>query len=125
MRRVLSPLLVLLSLLAITGLVASHPHATERDGNPNKTTKAVTATSDVLSMSLAKYCSAQFKSFESTYKSTQIATSRWTWYQGFGPTDSLGDVTGSVTSQSYFTSTYLCKSCLFFLLVVSLCGYTP
>jgi hypothetical protein len=109
MRRVvsLSPLLVFSGLIGNT--VATSPtysNATERDDNG---TNVDTDGSMSKSASLESYCSAQLNSFVATYQSTEIATSRWTWYEGFGPTDSMGDLTGSVTSQTYWTSTFLCK----------------
>lgn len=94
MRRVLSPLVVLL------GLTVAIP-------SPSATTDGESLTGDALD----RYCTAQLSSFEATYQSTQIATSRWTWYEGFGPTDSRGILTGSVTSQTYWTSTFYCKYC--------------
>jgi hypothetical protein len=105
----LSPLLVLSGLIGNT--VATSPtysNATERDDNG---TNVDTDGSMSKSASLESYCSAQLNSFVATYQSTEIATSRWTWYEGFGPTDSMGDLTGSVTSQTYWTSTFLCKCC--------------
>jgi hypothetical protein len=109
MRRVVSlpPLLVLSGLIGNT--VATSPtysNGTERNENG---TDLDTDASMSKSASLESFCSAQLNSFVATYQSTEIATSRWTWYEGFGPTDSLGDLTGSVTSQSYWTSTFLCK----------------
>jgi hypothetical protein len=103
----LSPLLVFSGLIGNT--VATSPtysNATERDDNG---TNADADDSMNKSASLESYCSAQLDSFTATYQSTEIATSRWTWYEGFGPTDSMGDLTGSVTSQTYWTSTFLCK----------------
>jgi hypothetical protein len=116
MRRVvsLSPLLVLSGLIGNTVATSpTFPNGTERDENG---TNVDADASMSKSASLASYCSAQLNSFVATYQSTEIATSRWTWYEGFGPTDSLGDLTGSVTSQTYWTSTFLCKCrspCLF------------
>jgi hypothetical protein len=109
MRRVvsLSPLLVLSGLIGST--VATSPtfsNETERDQNGTNVDADASMSE---SASLESFCSAQLNSFTATYQSTEIATSRWTWYEGFGPTDSLGDLTGSVTSQSYWTSTFLCK----------------
>jgi hypothetical protein len=103
----LSPLLVFFGLVGNT--VATSPtysNATERDENG---TNVDADGSMSKSASLESYCSAQMNSFIATYQSTEIATSRWTWYEGFGPTDSMGDLTGSVTSQTYWTSTFLCK----------------
>jgi hypothetical protein len=103
----LSPLLVFSGLIGNT--VATSPtysNATERDENG---TNVDVDDSMSKSASLESYCSAQLNSFTATYQSTEIATSRWTWYEGFGPTDSMGDLTGSVTSQTYWTSTFLCK----------------
>lgn len=113
MRRpvLLSPLLVLPSLLGLTDAISpTFPNGTEQDNNGTDT-DAQTAKSRSESIDLDSFCSAQLSSFTATYKSTEIATSRWTWYEGFGPTDSLGDLTGSVTSQTYWTSTFLCKLC--------------
>jgi len=107
MRRVvsLSPLLVLSGLIGNTVATSpTFPNGTERDENG---TNVDADASMSKSASLASYCSAQLNSFVATYQSTEIATSRWTWYEGFGPTDSLGDLTGSVTSQTYWTSTFL------------------
>lgn len=111
MRRVLSlsltPLSVLLGLIGHTLATSpTFPNGTERDDNG---TDVDADASKSNSASLEKFCSAQLNSFVATYQSTEIATSRWTWYEGFGPTDSLGDLTGSVTSQTYWTSTFLCK----------------
>ena len=111
MRRVLSlslsPLLVLPGLIGHTLATSpTFPNGTERDENGTNVDADAAKSS---SASLEKYCSAQLNSFVATYQSTEIATSRWTWYEGFGPTDSLGDLTGSVTSQTYWTSTFLCK----------------
>jgi hypothetical protein len=109
MRRVLSlsPLLVLPALIGHTVANSpTFPNGTERDDNG---TNVDADASMSKSASLESYCSAQLNSFVATYQSTEVATSRWTWYEGFGPTDSLGDLTGSVTSQTYWTSTFLCK----------------
>lgn len=111
MRRVLSlsltPLLVLPGLIGHTLATSpTFPNGTERDDNGTDVGADASKSS---SASLEKFCSAQLSSFTVTYQSTEIATSRWTWYEGFGPTDSLGDLTGSVTSQTYWTSTFLCK----------------
>ncbi|KAK6005267.1 hypothetical protein QM012_008046 [Aureobasidium pullulans] len=108
MRRplLLSPLLVLPSLLGLTDAISpTFPNGTEQDTNNGTEADAQAAKSR--SESLDSFCSAQLSSFTATYQSTEIATSRWTWYEGFGPTDSLGDLTGSVTSQTYWTSTFL------------------
>ncbi|KAI4722381.1 hypothetical protein E4T48_01310 [Aureobasidium sp. EXF-10727] len=102
----LSPLLVLPSLLGFTGAASpTFPNGTERDDNG--TDIDADAAKSRSSVSLESYCTAQLSSFVATYQSTEIATSRWTWYEGFGPTNSLGDLTGSVTSQTYWTSTFL------------------
>ncbi|CAD0082920.1 unnamed protein product [Aureobasidium vineae] len=102
----LSPLLVLPSLLGFTGATSpTFPNGTER--GDNGTDVDADAAKSKSSVSLESYCSAELSSFIATYQSTEIATSRWTWYEGFGPTDSLGDLTGSVTSQTYWTSTFL------------------
>ncbi|KAG9639492.1 hypothetical protein KCU64_g13374, partial [Aureobasidium melanogenum] len=109
MRRpvLLSPLLVLPSLLGLTDAISpTFPNGTEQDNNGTDT-DAQAAKSRSASLDLDSFCSAQLSSFTATYQSTEIATSRWTWYEGFGPTDSLGDLTGSVTSQTYWTSTFL------------------
>lgn len=109
MRRVLSlsPLLVWPALIGhAVANSPTFPNGTERDDNG---TNVDVDPSMSNSASLESYCSAQLNSFVATYQSTEIATSRWTWYEGFGPTDSLGDLTGSVTSQTYWTSTFLCK----------------
>jgi len=107
MRRSLSPLLVLPGLLGFTVAIPSYKsvNATERDDNGT----GVDVGAKDKSASLESFCSAQLNSFTATYQSTEIATSRWTWYEGFGPTDSAGELTGSVTSQTYWTSTFLCK----------------
>ncbi|KAI4765583.1 hypothetical protein E4T52_01641 [Aureobasidium sp. EXF-3400] len=107
MRRVLSlsPLLVLPVLIGHTVANSpTFPNGTERDDNGTNVDADASMSN---SASLESYCSAQLNSFVATYQSTEIATSRWTWYEGFGPTDSLGDLTGSVTSQTYWTSTFL------------------
>jgi hypothetical protein len=109
MRRVLSlsPLLVLPVLIGHTVANSpTFPNGTERDDNGTNVDADASMSN---SASLESYCSAQLNSFVATYQSTEIATSRWTWYEGFGPTDSMGDLTGSVTSQTYWTSTFLCK----------------
>jgi len=109
MRRVLSlsPLLVLPALISqVVASSPTFPNGTERDENG---TDVDADDSKRKSAFLEKFCTAQLNSFVATYQSTEIATSRWTWYEGFGPTDSLGDLTGSVTSQTYWTSTFLCK----------------
>ncbi|KAG9632771.1 hypothetical protein KCU77_g11315, partial [Aureobasidium melanogenum] len=109
MRRpvLLSPLLVLPSLLGLTDAISpTFPNGTEQDNNGTDT-DAQAAKSRSASLDLDSFCSAQLSSFTATYQSTEIATSRWTWYEGVGPTDSLGDLTGSVTSQTYWTSTFL------------------
>lgn len=112
MRRplLLSPLLVLPSLLGLTDAISpTFPNGTEQDNNNGTDADAQAAKSRSESLDLDSFCSAQLSSFTATYQSTEIATSRWTWYEGFGPTDSMGDLTGSVTSQTYWTSTFLCK----------------
>lgn len=105
----LSPLLVLPALIGhVVATSPTFPNGTERNENGTDA-DADADDSKRKSASLEKFCSAQLNSFVATYQSTEIATSRWTWYEGFGPTDSLGDLTGSVTSQTYWTSTFLCK----------------
>lgn len=134
MRRVLSlsPLLVLPVLIGHTVANSpTFPNGTERDDNGTNVDADASMSN---SASLESYCSAQLNSFVATYQSTEIATSRWTWYEGFGPTDSLGDLTGSVTSQTYWTSTFLCKcyhgdrslsSCFFLTCFVSILVRKP
>lgn len=109
MRRSLSPLLVLPGFLGFTVAIPSYQSANATERDDNGTNADVGANSK--SASLESFCAAQLSSFTATYQSTEIATSRWTWYEGFGPTDSAGDLTGSVTSQTYWTSTFLCKYC--------------
>ncbi|KAI5193570.1 hypothetical protein E4T39_08879 [Aureobasidium subglaciale] len=107
MRPSLAPLLVLSGLTCFTVATSpTYPNSTERDDNGTDTDVDADA-AESKSMSLESYCAAQLSSFTATYQSTEIATSRWTWYEGFGPTDSAGDLTGSVTSQTYWTSTFL------------------
>ena len=61
------------------------------------------------SNSISEYCESVFSQFTHTYESTRLATSLHPWYEGFGPTDSDGVLTGKVTSQSYWTDTIICK----------------
>ncbi|TIA53425.1 hypothetical protein D6C79_01508 [Aureobasidium pullulans] len=112
MRRSLSPLLVLPGFLGFTVAIPSYQSANATERDDNGTNADVGANSK--SASLESFCAAQLSSFTATYQSTEIATSRWTWYEGFGPTDSAGDLTGSVTSQTYWTSTFLCTIDFYF-----------
>ncbi|KAF1345055.1 hypothetical protein BDV97DRAFT_40341 [Delphinella strobiligena] len=57
--------------------------------------------------SLSNYCQSVYSHFTRTYSSTILATSLHPWYEGFGPTDSNGVLTGPVTSQSYYTDTII------------------
>lgn len=109
MRIVLSPLLIVSSVLGVTAIPSFDDWKRDDNGSDSDSSDNSTDTGSWQEDPLSKYCAAQFQSFAKTYQSTQIATSRWTWYEGFGPTDSAGDLTGPVTSQSYWTSTFLCK----------------
>ncbi|KAF4554573.1 Hypothetical protein D9617_4g003280 [Elsinoe fawcettii] len=64
-------------------------------GSGNATTNSVSA-----------YCDSVLQQFFSTYIATKIATTLVPGYDGFGPTDADGQLTGPVTSQSHWTSTY-------------------
>merc|ERR1712093_633783 len=78
---------VLPSLLGLTDANSpTFPNGTEQDNNGTDT-DAQAAKSRSESLDLDSFCSAQLRSFTATYQSTEIATSRWTWYEGFGPTD--------------------------------------
>ena len=56
---------------------------------------------------LSSYCTSLIDQFVRTWTDIVIATTLVPGYEGYGPTNSLGELTGSVTSQSDWTSTYL------------------
>ncbi|KAF2227725.1 hypothetical protein BDZ85DRAFT_6701 [Elsinoe ampelina] len=55
---------------------------------------------------ISAYCDSVLQKFFSTYVATELATTLVPGYEGYGPTDSNGVLTGPVTSQSHWTSTY-------------------
>ncbi|PNS19165.1 RNA-dependent RNA polymerase 1 [Sphaceloma murrayae] len=55
----------------------------------------------------SSYCSSLLQNFFSTYSAIEIATTLIPGYEGYGPTDSNGILTGDVTSFSAWTSTSL------------------
>jgi len=56
---------------------------------------------------LSSYCTSLINQFVHTWTNIVIATTLVPGYEGYGPTNSLGELTGPVTSQSDWTSTYL------------------
>ncbi|KAG8629651.1 hypothetical protein KVT40_003516 [Elsinoe batatas] len=67
---------------------------------------SVTSEGSTMNNTISAYCDSVLQNFFSTYVATELAITLVPGYEGYGPTDSNGVLTGPVTSQSHWTSTY-------------------